>query len=195
MPRSKARAKPSLPPVPAPEPVLDELMESVLDETHQVLRQAVERAGPKRVARALDVSLSLVYKWTQPPRTKRNPTASGARNPLDKLVTIFGLSNDLELIHFVCRVARGYYTANPGGAPRNERNFVSATVNALNDFADMLQYAEKSLSSDGRIDEGESRKLRRQWDKLKGRLEQFIVSCEEGHFNANAEPHADEGEE
>jgi hypothetical protein len=180
MPKTKSKARPE----PEPDSGLDEALEKTLDTTHQVLKQAVERAGPKRVARALDVSLSLVYKWTQPPRTKRNPAASGARNPLDKLVTIFSLSQDLELIHFVCEVARGYYTANPAGPSRTERNFVSATVDALNDFADMLQYAEKSLTNDGHIDEAESAKLRRQWDRLKGRLEQFIVSCEEGHFNA-----------
>lgn len=191
MPKSKSKAAP---PAPEPDTGIDEALERTLDETHAVLKQSVERAGPKRVARALDVSLSLVYKWTQPPRTKRNPGASGARNPLDKLVTIFSLSQDLELIHFLCRIGRGYFTANPAGAARNERNFVSATVNALNDFADMLQYAEKSLTNDGRIDEGEAVKLRRQWDKLKGRLEQFIVSCEEGQFNSGGREHG-EGEE
>lgn len=180
MPKTKAKATPPQEPH---ESGMDEALEAVLDETHRVLKQAVERAGPKRVARALDVSLSLVYKWTQPPRTKRNPGASGARNPLDKLVTVFSLSNDLELVHFLCRVARGYFTANPGDPGRSERNFVSATVNSLNDFADMLQFAEKSLTSDGRIDEQEALKLRRQWDRLKGRLEQFIVGCEEGQFN------------
>ncbi|MCL4730715.1 MAG: hypothetical protein KJ044_09820, partial [Planctomycetes bacterium] len=165
------------------EGVLDDALETLLDETHRGLKQAVERAGPKRVARALDVSLSLVYKWTQPPRTKRNPTASGARNPLDKLVTIFSLSQDLEIVHFLCRIARGYYPSHPQHGGKPEPNFVSATVSALNDFADMLQYAEKSLTNDGAIDENEAGKLRRQWDKLKGRLEQFIVACEEGQFN------------
>ncbi|MBK9973724.1 MAG: hypothetical protein IPP14_03010 [Planctomycetes bacterium] len=197
---AKAKAKNAPPSTPAQPAVVEEsgeaadlsdpadieALELMLEETHGVLKQAVERAGPKRVARALDVSLSLVYKWTQPPRTKRNPQASGARNPLDKLITIFSLSQDLEIIHFLCQVARGYYTANPAGANQPERNFVSATVSALNDFADMLHFAEKSLTNDGRIDDGEAAKLRKQWDRLKGRLEQFIVSCEEGQFNAGA---------
>jgi len=184
---AKSKAKVAVVPVTVDEPedsLIDEALEGMLDETHQVLKQAVERAGPKRVARALDVSLSLVYKWTQPPRTKRNPTASGARNPLDKLVTIFSLSQDLEIVHFLCQIARGYYTSNPSRVGKPEQNFVSATVSSLNDFADLLQFAEKSLTNDGAIDESEATKLRRQWDKLKGRLEQFIVSCEEGQFNA-----------
>lgn len=165
----------------------EQVLEGLLDDTHKILKQAVDRAGPKRVSRALDVSLSLVYKWTQPPRTKATPTASGARNPLDKLITIFHLSQDLELIHFLCRVARGYYTANPDYLSNAPPSFVSATVSALNDFADLMHHAEKSLTNDGMIDDDESKKLRVMWDKLKGRLEHFIVGCEEGRFNTTSD--------
>jgi hypothetical protein len=166
----------------------EEILDGLLEDTHRVLKQSVDRAGPKRVARALDISLSLVYKWTQPPRTKKNPAASGARNPLDKLVTIFHLSQDLEMIQFLCRVAKGYYTSNPDAELHGNRNFVTATVRALNDFADLLHHAEKSLTDDGIIDDEESRELRAMWDKLKGQLERFIVSCEEGHFNTVQNP-------
>ncbi len=162
----------------------EQVLEGLLEDTHVILKQAVDRAGPKRVSRALDVSLSLVYKWTQPPRTRKNPNASGARNPLDKLVTVFHLSQDLELIHFLCRVARGYYTTNPQLQSREGASFVSTTVNALNDFADLMHHAEKSLADDGEIDNDEAKKLRRMWDRLKGRLEHFIVACEEGRFNS-----------
>jgi hypothetical protein len=165
-------------------------MASAFAETHRVLKQAVDRAGPKRVARALDISLSLVYKWTQPARTKENPAASGARNPLDKLLVIFELSQDLELIHFICDIARGYYTPNPVAVGTSRINFVTETVTALNDFADMLQFAEKSLTNDGRIDDLEAQRLRQQWNRLKGRLEHFVTSCEEGRFNSK---HSDEG--
>jgi hypothetical protein len=170
----------------------EEVLDGLLDDTHKVLKSSVDRAGPKRVARALDVSLSLVYKWTQPPRTKKNPSASGARNPLDKLVTIFHLSQDLEMIQFLCRVARGYYTSNPEAVAADRSNFVTATVGALNDFADLMHHAEKSLSDDGIIDDEESKQLRKMWDRLKGQLERFIVACEEGHFNLNEDSSQDE---
>ena len=170
-------------------------MERAMADTHRVLKQAIDRAGPKRVARALDISLSLVYKWTQPARTKANPAASGAVNPLDKLLTIFELSQDLELIHFVCQLARGYYTPNPSPKGGKGINFVSETVSSLNDFADMLQFAEKSLTDDGKIDESEATKLRQQWNRLKGRLEHFVISCEEGHFNEEGEDENDGEEE
>ncbi|MEZ5993480.1 MAG: hypothetical protein R3E76_14170 [Planctomycetota bacterium] len=161
----------------------EQVLEDLLDDTHKILKQAVDRAGPKRVARALDVSLSLVYKWTQPPRTKKNPAASGARNPLDKLVTIFHLSEDIEVIQFLCRIARGYYTSNPMLQGKVGHSFVTATVGALNEFADLMQLAEKSLTDDGRIDELEAKNLRKDWDRLKGRLEHFIVACEEGAYD------------
>ena len=163
----------------------EQVLENLLEDTHKILKQAVDRAGPKRVSRALDVSLSLVYKWTQPPRTKDNPSASGARNPLDKLVTIFHLSEDIELIQFLCRIARGYYTTNPPLEGKVGSSFVTATVSALNDFADLMHLAEKSLTDDGQIDEGEAKKLRKNWDRLKGRLEHFIVGCEEGAYDLN----------
>lgn len=163
----------------------EEVLEDLLEDTHRILKQAVDRAGPKRVSRALDISLSLVYKWTQPPRTKNNPSASGARNPLDKLVTIFHLSEDIELIQFLCRIARGYYTTNPALEGKVGSSFVTATVSALNDFADLMHMAEKSLTDDGEIDETEAKKLRKNWDRLKGRLEHFIVGCEEGAYDLN----------
>ncbi|MEE9311085.1 MAG: hypothetical protein V3V10_01610, partial [Planctomycetota bacterium] len=56
----------------------EEALERLTENTHEVLKVAIDSAGPKAVARALDVSLSLVYKWTQEPRTKKNPAASGA---------------------------------------------------------------------------------------------------------------------
>ncbi|MBZ0135366.1 MAG: hypothetical protein K8I27_03200 [Planctomycetes bacterium] len=170
----------------------EQVLEDLLEDTHRILKQAVDRAGPKRVSRALDVSLSLVYKWTQPPRTKKNPGASGARNPLDKLVTIFHLSDDIELIQFLCRIARGYYTTNPSLGGKVGHSFVTATVTALNDFADLMQLAEKSLTDDGEIDESEAKKLRKNWDRLKGRLEHFIVGCEEGAYNLNRDKPSDE---
>lgn len=172
----------------------EQVLEDLLEDTHAILKQAVDRAGPKRVARALDVSLSLVYKWTQPPRTKKNPGASGARNPLDKLVTIFHLSEDIELVQFLCRIARGYYTSNPLLVGQAGHSFVTATVSALNDFADLMQMAEKSLTDDGRIDEAEAKKLRKNWDRLKGRLEHFIVSCEEGAYDLNGKQASGEEE-
>lgn len=201
--RKAAREK--KPPTAKPDPVkeLERLqaqnateMARVFAETHRALKQAVDRAGPKRVARALDISLSLVYKWTQPARTKENPAASGARNPLDKLLTIFELSQDLELVHFICQAARGYYTPNPVPEGSSRINFVTETVTALNDFADMLQFAEKSLTNDGSIDDLEAQRLRRQWNRLKGRLEHFVTSCEEGRFNAKAsDDESDDAEE
>lgn len=173
----------------------EQVLEDLLEDTHRILKQAVDRAGPKRVSRALDVSLSLVYKWTQPPRTKKNPGASGARNPLDKLVTIFHLSEDIELIQFLCRIARGYYTSNPHLEGKTGSSFVTATVSALNDFADLMHMAEKSLTDDGRIDEDEAKKLRKHWDRLKGRLEHFIVACEEGAYDLSNNNDGDSDEE
>ncbi len=164
------------------EPAVDEL----LRETHRILKKAVDEAGPKVVAKSLDVSLSLVYKWTQEPKTPDNPTASGARNPLDKIITIQHLSSEPHLVEFLCRACGGYFTPNPNPNNKATLRFATATLSALNDFADMMHYAEKSLADDGHIDTKEAKRLRSHWDRLKGNLEHFIVSCETGAFDRDS---------
>jgi len=58
-----------------------------------------------------------------------------------------------------------------------------------------LQFAEKSLTNDGTIDDLEAQRLRQQWNRLKGRLEHFVTSCEEGHYNSKAKEDEDDAEE
>jgi hypothetical protein len=52
-------------------------------ESHEVLKEAFDSptASPKEIASELGVSLSLVYKWAQPPEGQ----GSGSRNPLDRV--------------------------------------------------------------------------------------------------------------
>ena len=52
-------------------------------ESHEVLKEAFDSptTSPKEIAAELGVSLSLVYKWAQPPEGQ----GSGSRNPLDRV--------------------------------------------------------------------------------------------------------------
>lgn len=152
--------------------------------THQVLRDAVDKVGVKKVAAALDVSTSLVYKWCQPPKNPDSPDASGVTNPLDRLLRIFELTTDLDLLHFLCRSAGGYFTPNPEAHSVAEASFIKETVEILTEFASLMRGAENSLSDDGKIDEDEAAVLRKNWDRLKSRLEHFVGCCEDGVFNS-----------
>ena len=61
-------------------------------KSHEILKTVVESVGVKHVASDLGVSTSLVYKWCA--RPDPSPTGSGARNPLDRLVTLFESTGD-----------------------------------------------------------------------------------------------------
>lgn len=153
------------------------------DKTYEVMRDAVQKAGVKKVASALEVSSSLVYKWCQEPKSEKNPDASGVTNPLDRLLTVYELSDDLEIVRFMCRRAGGYFAQNPETTLESTPRFVSETILILEKFASLMRYAEQSLHDDGRIDREEGSKLRKDWDRLKGRLEQFVTTCEQGKFD------------
>lgn len=152
-------------------------------ETYQVLREAIDAVGVKKVASALDVSTSLVYKWCQEPKSDENPDASGVTNPLDRLLKIYDVTDELDLIHHICRRAGGFFTPNPAVEHSMETRFVSETIAILDKFADLMRYAERSLFNDGKIDKDESNKIRRDWDRLKSHLERFVACCEAGTFD------------
>ena len=150
--------------------------------THEVMRDAVDAIGVKRLARELDISASLIYKWCQEPKSDAHPHGSGTANPLDRLLTIHRLSGDTELLQHLCRAAGGFFTPNPAFKSANLR-FVTETIQILDKFADLIGFAERSLRSDDRIDKDEAVRLRREWDALKSRLEHFILCCEGGAFD------------
>ncbi len=156
------------------------------DTTHLILRNAIDKVGVKKVASELDVSSSLVYKWCQPKATGEVKDSSGVTNPLDRLLAVYDLTQDMEIVHHICRHAGGYFTPNPcphgEGVPAEQR-FVTETVAILSKFANLMRHAEESLRDDGQIKPDESLKLRAGWDRLKSRLEHFVDCCEAGIFN------------
>lgn len=159
-------------------------------DTHVILRDAIQRVGVKKIATALDVSQSLVYKWCQPHKDGELPDSSGVTNPLDRLLVVYNETKDIEIVQYICRQAGGYFTPNPPFEGEVGRRFVSETVQILDKFADLMRYAEQSLHNDGRIDPEEGSKLRKDWDRLKSRLESFVASCERGHFDLDKDGRA-----
>src|SRR5271156_3554015 len=49
-------------------------------ESHELLRQVFQKASPKQAAAEMGLSLSMIYKWAEPP-----DSTSGATNPLDRV--------------------------------------------------------------------------------------------------------------
>ena len=67
-------------------------------ESHDVIREAFKKSGPKEVASEMGLSLSLVYKWAQP----NTELGSGSRNPLDRVNQLRELTQDTQLVQWLC---------------------------------------------------------------------------------------------
>ncbi len=74
-------------------------------ESHEVIKRACEKTSPKEVASEVGVSLSLVYKWSQP----NTDLGSGSRNPLDRVASMVDCTGDNGIIQWLCEQAGGYF--------------------------------------------------------------------------------------
>ena len=146
-------------------------------DSHEVISKAVERTSFKEVAAQMGVSLSLAYKWSQPDEHE----GSGTSNPLDRVRQLYEITQDPQLIHWLCQKANGVFVQNPrGGGPRG-MELMPATQEIVQQFADLLAAISKAASDD-RITKDEAEHIRGVWDELKRFTEGFVRLCEKGDF-------------
>ncbi len=152
-------------------------------KSHEVLKEVIEAVGTKRVAYDLRVSTSLVYKWCAEPPVDLADEASGARNPLDRILHLVESTGNSRLIEWLCNQRDGYFVENVElEEPINEA-YISHTRILLAEFSELLQVMSDSIATEGRIDAKEATEIRRQWHRLQGRGESFVRSCETGVFD------------
>jgi len=153
-------------------------------EAHEILRDALEKVSPKEVAEALGVSLSLVYKWAQPPECEG--AGSGMKNPLERAAKLVRATRDPALIRWLCQRAGGYYVKNPSQSA-DRRELAPAMNDIIQQFADLLG-SISDAAADHRITKGETRLIRQHWDELKTITEGFVRACELGDFDKLPKP-------
>lgn len=146
-------------------------------ESYEILNEAFERISPKEVARTLGVSLSLVYKWAQPPGVGKT---GGIQNPLDRAEALMQVTKHVGLIKWLCQRYGGYFVRNPRTGD-NAKELVPATNEIIQQFADLLA-AISDGAADHRITKAETRLIRKHWDELKTITEGFVKACEDGDF-------------
>jgi predicted transcriptional regulator len=149
-------------------------------ESHEVLRDALEKVSPKEVAAEMGLSLSMVYKWAQP----QNEQGSGSLNPLDRCAELMRLTKDPAIIQWLCQQADGFYVRNPqrGIRPGSKGAAVMPAMNQIvQQFADLLEAITKA-AIDHVISPQEARRIRNEWDQLKTSTESFVHACEKGDF-------------
>jgi len=147
-------------------------------ESHEVLRNAFSKTSPKAVASDLGISLSLVYKWAE----KQSEDGSGSRNPLDRLLKIVELSEDLHIVEWICQQTGGYFVRNPKSSCQKGFQVLPATNEIVGQFSALLQEISEA-ALDHSISKQEAKDIRECWDKLKSYAEGFVRCCEEGDYD------------
>lgn len=146
-------------------------------DSHNVLRQALQKTSPKAVAADLGVSLSLVYKWTEKP----NDDGTGSKNPLDRLLQIIQLSGDTGIVEWLCREQSGSFVRDPDVSGQQIDHVMPATQEIISQFSDLL-IKISNAAIDHSVTRDEAMDIRQRWDKLKSYTEAFVRGCENGDF-------------
>jgi hypothetical protein len=145
-------------------------------ESHELLRELFQNVSPKQAAADLGLSLSMIYKWSEPPDQK-----SGAVNPLDRVAVLVRCSGDTQIVEWICQRAGGFFIKNPKAGAVHPASLVPAMNNVVQDFADLLAVMA-AAAEDSQITAAEAKSIRARWEDLKSVTEEFVRCCEEGNF-------------
>lgn len=154
-------------------------------QSHEVLKEVLKKTSAKQISADMGLSLSLIYKWAEPPQDE---TGSGSNNPLDRIEQLLRITNDPRIAQWVCERAGGFFISNPKDRP-HPYQLIPSTNSILQEFADMLGVIALA-ASDNAISKDEAKAIRRRWEDLKSVTEGFVRSCEEGSFAAMKDPAA-----
>jgi hypothetical protein len=147
-------------------------------QSHEILREVFQQCSPKQVAAELGLSLSMIYKWAEPP----DPAAgSGSTNPLDRIEALLQCSNDRRIVQWICQRAGGFFILNPKTNRPHPSYLIPATNEIVQEFADLLAVIA-TAAADNQISQKESQQIRARWEELKSVTEGFVACCEEGNF-------------
>lgn len=146
--------------------------------SHELLKDILKRTSAKQIAADLGLSLSLIYKWAEPP--PGDASGSGANNPLDRVGKLIQSTGDKRIAQWVCESAGGFFMSNPK-AHQATGELMHATSGIVQEFADMLSVIA-SAASDQEVSESEAKQIRARWELLKCRTEGFVQAAEAGRF-------------
>lgn len=147
-------------------------------QSHELLREVIKDSSAKQIAADLNLSLSLIYKWAEPPE---NVAGSGLTNPLDRLDQLIQSTHDPRLPQWICERAGGFFIHNTRPTASHPYQLIPATNQIVQEFADLLGVIAIA-SGDNAITKTEAKDIRRRWEDLKRETEGFVHSCEQGAF-------------
>jgi hypothetical protein len=147
--------------------------------SYELLHEVFDKKAPKQVAADLGLSLSMVYKWAEPPD---HASGSGTGNPLDRIEALLQSTGDNRLVQWICQRAGGFFILNPQNTP-HPHYLIPATNQIVQEFADLLAVIA-TATADEKITQAEAKEIRARWEELKTVTEGFVTCCEDGNFRA-----------
>lgn len=147
-------------------------------QSHELLREVLQKTSAKQVAADLNLSLSMIYKWAEPDEGD----GSGSVNPLDRIEQLLASTKDRRLVQWICERAGGFFILNPKKSNPHPDYLIPATNAIVQEFADLLAVIA-SAAADNEISGPEAKKIRARWEELKSVTECFVACCEEGNFS------------
>ena len=146
--------------------------------SYELLREVFDKKAPKQVAADLNLSLSMVYKWAEPPN---HAAGSGTGNPLDRIEALLTSTGDHRLVQWVCQRAGGFFILNPKNTA-HPHFLIPATNQIVQEFADLLAVIATAAANE-KVSQAEAGEIRARWEELKTVTEGFVACCEEGNFS------------
>lgn len=140
-------------------------------KSHEVIKETVDKLGAKKVASELGVSLSLLYKWSEP------TDESGAANPLDRIAELCRVTKEPLPVSWLAQQMDGVFVKNPPVAG-GRVDVLRETQRLVRGFSDVLSAVSRGWE-DARLSADEAEKIRAEWDELKSVAESFVMACEQ----------------
>ena len=154
--------------------------------SHEVMKEVLKKTRAKQIAADMNLSLSLIYKWAEPPDDE---SGSGASSPLDRVGQLIQITGDVRVAQWVCERADGFFIRNPHNLPPGQL-LIPATNDIVQEFADMFATIAHA-SADNAISKDEARTIRRRWEELKTVTEAFVRAAERGNYGPPKPPVGD----
>src|SRR5215470_16067231 len=132
-------------------------------QSHELLREIFQECSPKQVAADLGLSLSMIYKWAEPPE---QGVGSGSTNPLDRIEALLRCTRDRRLVQWLCQRAGGFFILNPQTNKPHPSYLIPATNEIVQEFADLLAVVA-AAAADNQITTAEAKQIRLRWEELK----------------------------
>src|ERR1700744_4178562 len=114
-------------------------------QSHELLREVFQKCIAKQVAARLSLSLSMIYKWAEPPDTS---TGSGTANPLDRIDALQKCTGDLRIVQWLCQRNGGFFIKNPKTPNAHPAFLIPATNEIIQEFADLLAVIATAVKDD-----------------------------------------------